>query len=276
MSRDEGYTTSASGIRTPRVTTKGWELQVEWKNGSTSWVPLKYLKESNPVEVAEYAIANKIADEPAFNWWAKEALRRRDRIIKKVKSRYWSRSHKYGVEIPKSVKQALALDARSGTTHWREAIAKEMVNVRPAFKFLGDEEEVPIGYKGIECHMFFDVKMDLTRKARFVAGGHMTKPPKESTYASVVSRDSVRLAFLLAALNDLSVLAADVQNAYLNAPTKEKVYIKSAGLEFGSDAGKPAIIVMALYGLKSSGARWRDHISATLRARIAELTPTFG
>ena len=49
-----------------RRTTKGWQLLVQWKDGSTSWTPLKDLKESNPVEVAEYAVANKIADEPAF------------------------------------------------------------------------------------------------------------------------------------------------------------------------------------------------------------------
>jgi hypothetical protein len=72
--------------------------------------------------------------------------------------------------------------------------------------------------------MIFDVKMDLTRKARLVAGGHQTDPPKESTYSSVVSRDRIKIAFTLAALNDLDVLSANVQGAYLNAPTKEKVY----------------------------------------------------
>jgi hypothetical protein len=113
--------------------------------------------------------------------------------------------------------------------------------------------------------MIFDVKLDLVRKARYVAGGHQTDPPKDMVYASVVSRDSVRLAFLLAALNDLDILAADVQNAYLNAPTTEKVYT-TAGEEFGADKkGQPVIIVQALYGLKSSGARWRDHMAATLR-----------
>ena len=49
-----------------RRTTKGWQLLLQWKDGSTSWTPLKDLKESNPVEVAEYAVANKIANEPAF------------------------------------------------------------------------------------------------------------------------------------------------------------------------------------------------------------------
>ncbi len=74
--------------------------------------------------------------------------------------------------------------------------------------------------------------MDFTRKARFVAGGHMTDPPTEITYSTVVSRDSVRIGFLIAALNDLDLVAADIGNAYLQAETKEKIYA-IAGPEFG-------------------------------------------
>ena len=74
-------------------------------------------------------------------------------------------------------------------------------------------------------------------------------------FSIVVTRDSIWIAFLVAALNDLDILAADVQDAYLNAPTKEKYWFK-AGLEFGPDqVGQPIIIVRALYRLKSSGAR---------------------
>jgi len=104
----------------------------------------------------------------------------------------------------------------------------------------------------------------LARKARFVAGGHLTDPPKESTYSSVVSRDSVRLFFLIAALNDVDVLACDVQNAYVNAETKEKVWFRG-GDDMGTDKGKVVVIVRALYGLKSSGARWHEHMANTLR-----------
>ena len=56
------------------------------------------------------------------------------------------------------------------------------------------------------------------------------------TYASVVSRDSVRIALVLAALNGLDVACADVQNAYLQAETKERVYL-IAGDEFGPHKG---------------------------------------
>jgi hypothetical protein len=94
------------------------------------------------------------------------------------------------------------------------------------------------------------------RKARYVADGHKTDPPATLTYASVVSRDSVRLFFLLAALNDLKVAACDIEGAYLTADCREKIYI-TAGPEFGSEKGLLFIIRKALYGLKSSGAAFR-------------------
>jgi hypothetical protein len=73
------------------MTTKGWKLHLEWKDGTTDWLPLKDLKESYPVQVAEYAVANKISEKPAFAWWVPYVLR--ERIIKKVKTRYWKRTH---------------------------------------------------------------------------------------------------------------------------------------------------------------------------------------
>ena len=95
-----------------------------------------------------------------------------------------------------------------------------------------------IGYQEIGCHMIFDVKMsDLSRKARFVAGGHTTEAPASITYSSVVSRDSVRIAFLIAALNDLDIQACDVSNAYLNAPCRERIWLKG-GAKCGGDSRK--------------------------------------
>ena len=79
------------------------------------------------------------------------------------------------------------------------------------------------GFQEITCHLIFDVKMDFTRKARFVANGSKTEAPLSITYSSVVSRDSVRLAFLIAALNDLDIMSCDIGNAYLNAPCREKI-----------------------------------------------------
>ncbi len=102
--------------------------------------------------------------------------------------------------------------------------------------------------------MIFDIKMeDFRCKARLVAGGHMTKAPATITYAGVVSCKTVPIAPLMAALNGLNVKVGDVLNAYITAPIIERVWTL-LGPEFSTDAGKSAIIVRVLYGLKSAGA----------------------
>ena len=262
----EGFITSHNGNKIPKKTTVGWELLVTWKDGTSSWCKLSDLKSSNPVELAEYAATNRIIEEPAFKWWASHVLKRRDRIVFKIK-KVVKTTHKYGIRLPRNTAEALQIDKDTNTTFWRDAIEKEMKNVSVAFQF-NDDDSIPIGHKQIPCHMIFTVKMiTLQRKARLVAGGHVTDTPKESTYSSVVSRESVRLAFLAAALNDVDILAADIQNAYLEAPTKEKVWAR-AGPEFGSNQGRPMKIIRALYGLKSSGKMFRDHLAQTLRHEL--------
>ena len=265
ISIENGYDISKNGNRTPKRTTVGWELLVEWRDGSTYWVALKDLKDTNPIELAEYAVANKIAEEPAFKWWVSFCLQKRNRIISKAKSKYWRTTHKYGIKVPKTAEEALRLDKINGNDYWEQSIKKEMSKVRVAYK--PHEEHTPeevrqgkapemTGYQEITCHLVFDVKMDFTRKARFVANGSTTETPASITYSSVVSRDSVRLAFLIAALNDLDIMSCDIGNAYLNAPCREKIWFK-AGIECGEHKGKVMIITRALYGLKSSGAAWR-------------------
>ncbi len=92
----------------------------------------------------------------------------------------------------------------------------------------------------------------------------MTGAPTIMTYTSVVSRETVRIALTIAALNDLKVKAADILNAYISAPIKEKVWC-ALGPEFGLDAGKSAIIVRTLYGLKSAGAAFHAHLAICMQ-----------
>ena len=248
-----------------RKTTKGWKLCIEWKDGTTTWERLANLKESNPVEVAEYAIAQGIQDEPAFLWWVPYTIQRRNRIIAAVNKRYHKRTHKFGIEVPKTYDECVRLDRENNNTLWQDAVRQEMKKVRVAFQTLKEGEAVPPTFQEIRCHLIFDVKMeDFRRKARFVAGGHMTEAPKTLTYASVVSRESVRIALTLAALNDLEVKTADIENAYLTAPVSEKIWCK-LGPEFGDEAGRTAIIVRSLYGLKSAGASFRNHLADCMR-----------
>ncbi len=97
--------------------------------------------------------------------------------------------------------------------------------------------------------MILNVKTDLRRKARLVAGGHKVNADGHSSYSSVVRLDSIRLLNVIAKAQGLGVLVGDVGNAYLNADTKEKVYFR-CGPEFGPELeGRIAIIKKGLYGL---------------------------
>ena len=103
------YVTTKSGKRQMQQTTNGWKLLIQWKDGSQQWIPLKLMKEYNPVEVAEFACARKIDKEPTFSWWAPYTLQKRDQIISSVNSRVKKTTHKYGIEIPRTVADAAFL-----------------------------------------------------------------------------------------------------------------------------------------------------------------------
>ena len=79
---------------------------------------------------------------------------KRDRIIAAVNDRFLKKTHKFGLRVPPSVKVSF------------DAIAKEMKNVKVAFKILDDDEVIAVGCRAqpIPCHLIFDVKMDFTRK----------------------------------------------------------------------------------------------------------------
>ena len=151
---------------------------------------------------------------------------------------------------------AKSFDKENVNTLWWDAICKEMKNIRPAFEVSEkDISELPLGYQNITCHMIFDVKTgeNFRRKAQFLADGHSTKPPVAVTYSSVVYRYSVRIPLTIAALTDLDVLVYDIQNAYLTAECRERVYM-AAGLKFGYEAGNNMLVRKYLYGLKISRA----------------------
>ena len=88
-----------------------------------------------------------------------------------------------------------------------------------------DNESLPPGWTKSSGHCMFDVKMDFTRKSRWVKDGHRTPDPETSSYAGVVSRESIRILLTYTALHEVDVMAADIRNAYLQAPTSEKHFI---------------------------------------------------
>ena len=178
-------------------TTKVWEVCIQWKGGSSTWNQVKDVKEAYPVQLSEYAVQNRVSEQPAFAWWIKYVLKKSYCIVSKTASKYWQKTHKYGVRIPKLVKEALQIDKANGDTKWWDAIVQDMGNVRPAFQVHeGAKADLPIGYQQIKCHIIFDVKVGkkFRRKARLVGGGHMTEAPPLITYSSVVSRESLHLS----------------------------------------------------------------------------------
>ena len=132
------YFKTKQGSQTQHNTTVRWALQINWKNGSTQWIKLKDLKESNPVYVEEYATARGIQEEPAFSWWVPYTLRKRDMIVYAVFSRIRKCSHKYGIEIPTSIAHSKRIDLKNGNNLWMDAITKEMTNVGIAFTILDE------------------------------------------------------------------------------------------------------------------------------------------
>ncbi len=149
---DDGYVIASTGTKRKKETTIGWELMIQWKNGSTTWVPLKDTKEAYPVQIAEYAIAAGISQEPAFSWWVPFTMKKRKQIISNVKSKYWIRTHKFGIKIPKNAEEAKAFDLENGDTKWWDSIWKEMTNVHPAFEVWDKPvAEIPIGYQEVRC-----------------------------------------------------------------------------------------------------------------------------
>ena len=252
------------GMKTPEI-----KLKVRFKDGDRSWVRLEDLRMQEPLLCIKYGMDKGILQKPGWEWvpsMIKEDDRLGDlnRLILTVQA---APKFKFGIEVARSPSHALELDKKENKSLWKEAIQTELNQIKDyqTFRILGDKEKLPPGYKRIPYHFVFDVKVDGRHKARLVAGGHRTDPPKEDTYSGVVSLEAVRMGFLLAEMNDLIVCAGDVGNAFLYGKTREKVYV-IAGPEFGPEIeGKRLIIYKSLYGLKSSAARFHEHLSETLR-----------
>jgi hypothetical protein len=188
ISKADKWVITARGQRRLRKSTVGWKMLVQWRDGSETWIPLKDMKESHPVETAEFAKARGIDDEVVFAYWVPYTLRKRDVIISAMKSRCNKRkvTHKYGLEVPTSIEHACLLDEKNGDKYWRDDLSKEMKNVGIAFQILSEGQHEHVGWAKVTGHIIFDVKMNCTRKARWVLDGYKTPNPIGSTYAGVV------------------------------------------------------------------------------------------
>ena len=131
---------------------------------------------------------------------------------------------------------ALELDKLNGNSRWYDATKIEMDQIKKyqAFKDHGKAKydpkskkiiNAPQRYQKIKVHLIFASKHDGCHKAYLVAGGHLSPDPIDSIYSGVVSTRSLRLSIFLAKLNNVEVWGADIGDAYLEATTKENIYI---------------------------------------------------
>ncbi len=135
-----------------------------------------------------------------------------------------------------------------------------MGNVCIALEILGPNKKAPLGWHKVSGHIVFDVKMDFTRKACRVKDGHKTPDSLTSSFARVVSCNSIRMSLTHAALLGLPVLVTNIRNAYLQAPSSEKHFI-ICGLEFGiENEGRVSLMRRALYGGNVAGHGFWHHL----------------
>lgn len=275
-------------------------FKVTWSSGETTWEHLKDMREDYPRMTARYIVKNKVSRSKRGGdrvlQWAKKvekdlerAARRITRLYdfflddndevkhirraqktKKKKKFSSATTFKYGIEVPRTVSDAIRIDKTNGNTYWQDAMDKEVEALLELdcfeFKPAAHHEKLDDTWQRTTLHMVFDVKQSLARKARLVAGGHLIDMLDIQVYSSTVKSISVQLLHVISHKAGLEQLCGDIGNAFPNAYTNEKVYIRKAGPEFGKYEGCCIIIKKALYGLCSSSERFHAHLADTLRS----------
>ena len=248
-----------------------YNVMVEWESGEITYEPLALISKDDPITCAVYAKKHDLLDTTGWKHLKRYAKtsKRLIRAVKQSRIRQVRASARYqhGFQVPRDYNDAMRLDKENGNTQWQDAMDLELTQIHEykVFKdtgkarFHNGKAVIPDGYQKIRVHFVYAVKHDGRFKARLVADGHLTKEPVESIYSGVVSLRSLRMVVFLSQLNNLEIWGADVGNAYLEAYTDEKLCI-IAGPEFKELQGHLLIMIKALYGTRSGGARWHDRL----------------
>ena len=246
-----------------------YNVLINWELGEPSYEPLDIIAKDDPVTCAIYAKNNNLLNE--IGWKRFKHIinqeKKFNRMINKLSAQpKFDPNIQFGIQVPRNHEHAMALDVRNGNKKWYQAEQTELEQIFEYETFVdkGKGYMMPKDFTKIKVHFVYAVKHDGRHKARLVAGGHLTKIPDDSIYSGVVSLKGIRLVIFLGRLNKLPIYSTDIGNAYLEAKTKEKVYI-IAGPEFGPLEGHTLVMNKALYGLRSSGLRWHEQLADSLR-----------
>ena len=237
-----------------------YNVMVEWESGEVTYEPLTLISKDDPITCAVYAKKHDLLDTTGWNHPKRHAkipkrLIRADKQswIRQVRA---SARYQHGFQVPKDYNDAIRLDKENSNTHWQDAMNLELTGKA---QFHNGKAVTPDGFQKIRVHFVYAVKHDGRSKARLVADGHLTKEPVESIYFGVASLRSLRMVVFLSQLNDLKIWGADVGIAYLEVYTDEKL-CTIAGPEFKELQGHPLIMIKAMHGTHSGGARWHDRL----------------
>ena len=224
------------------------------------------LKKDIPVDHAIYAKTNL----SELNGW--KTLKRltdrsklTERLVKQAKlhSLKYSTTYKYGFEVSKNYKDAEQLNIKDVNHNWMNANKLEHEQ-HTEYNVLKDRGPfarcmMHCGYQLIWVRTIFDDKVDGRHKAQVVVNRHLTAAPAKTVCSEIVSLRGLRTCFFVSKLDGMEPWAMDIENAYLEALTSEKVCVR-AGPEFGDLTGHLFIIYKALYGLQLSGKSFRQII----------------
>ena len=194
----------------------------------SSWLDLEPLAMQSPYVAISYALEKNLLKHKNFAWVKNytKGGKELDQLRNSFNARMAQSQPriKFGVQVPRSIYEALKFDRMNGDSLWMDAINTELrqINGYKTFRPVQPEDDLR-KYARIPYHFVFDVKFDLRCKSRLVAGGNKTEPPKEDVYSVGLAMDTIRLGFRIAAINNLRVCAADVGNAFLYGKTREKV-----------------------------------------------------
>ena len=247
-----------------------FNVLIEWENGEQTYEPLDTIAADDPVTCAIYAKENGLLEEPGWRRF-KHIAKREGKLLRmanqaKLRSYRTAPKYKFGYQVPSNHEEAMRLDKKNLNTKWADAEEKELACFREyeVFKDLGKNGKPPAGYKPLKILIVYDVKHDGRHRARMVAAGHLTEVPVESVYSGVISLRGIRLMIFLAEMNQMETWGTDISSAYLEALTKEKLFVR-AGPEFGELEGHILLVHKALYGLRTSGVRWHERLADCLR-----------
>ena len=214
-----------------------WNVRIEWETAEITFEPLSVIAADDPITCVAYAKEKNLYN---LDGWKRfrhliKKEKQLSRAIKQSQMRQVRHAKKYmfGFLIPRNYTEALEFDKANNNSKWYDATKAELDSIHSYEVFQKHEKaqydtqrevmNAPSGHQKIRVHLIFAVKYDGRHKTRLVADGHPTPEPVESIYSQVVSLRNLKLVIFLGKLNNLELWGADIGNAYLEAPTEEKL-----------------------------------------------------